>query len=224
MDSNFNLKHIAFIMDGNGRWAARRGLPRPDGHREGIEALKRVLKALDGRVPVASFYAFSTENWRRPQKEIKAIFALVEELNEKYLSAETDYAVNFFGDIDALPASVRRSVETAREKTKNNRGMLVNIMLNYGGRGEIVRAAKRLAESKAEFTEENLSAMLYTGYLPDPDLIVRTGGEKRLSNFMTFQSVYSELLFSDRLWPDMDGDDVDKIIKEYGTRKRTFGR
>jgi undecaprenyl diphosphate synthase len=212
-------------MDGNGRWAVRRGLPRSEGHREGVKALKRVLEALDGRVPVVSFYAFSTENWRRPPEEIKAIFSLVEELSGEYLSKERfNYALNFFGDISALPLSVARSVEKAREKTKNNRGMTVNIMLNYGGRDEIVRAAKKLAESKKEFTEKNLSALLYTGYLPDPDLIVRTAGERRLSNFMTFQSVYSELLFLEKLWPDMDGSDIEGIIAEYDKRKRTFGK
>jgi undecaprenyl diphosphate synthase len=212
-------------MDGNGRWAVKRGLPRSEGHREGVNALKRVLEALDGRIPVASFYAFSTENWRRPPDEIKAIFSLVEELSGEYLSKEGfGYALNFFGDISALPPSVRRSVEKAREKTKNNKGTIVNIMLNYGGRGEIVRAAKKLADTKKEFTEKNLSALLYTGYLPDPDLIVRTAGEKRLSNFMPFQSVYSELLFLEKLWPDMDGSDVEGIIAEYNKRKRTFGK
>ncbi|MDR2046328.1 MAG: di-trans,poly-cis-decaprenylcistransferase [Clostridiales bacterium] len=220
-----DLKHIAFIMDGNGRWATARGLPRSDGHREGVRVLRRIIEALGARnIPIASFYAFSTENWKRSPAEVKSIFGLVEELSDGYLSRDTDYVVNFFGDIDALPQAVKKSVAEAREKTKNNRGMIVNIMLNYGGKDEIVRAAQKLALSGGEFNEKNLAANLYTGYLPDPDMIVRTAGEKRLSNFMTFQSAYSELLFLDKYWPDVTDKDIDAAISEYRRRRRTFGK
>jgi undecaprenyl diphosphate synthase len=212
-------------MDGNGRWAAKRGLKRSEGHREGVKAIKRVFAACDAiKIPVVSVFAFSTENWKRPKEEISAIFSLVTELNDEYLADErSDYYVNFFGDIDAMPQTVKKSVERVKEKTRYNKGMTVNIMLNYGGRAEIVRAAKKLADEKKEITEKSLKENLYTGYLPEPDLIVRTGGERRLSNFLTFQSAYSELYFVDTLWPDMDDTDVGRAVEYYLSRDRRFG-
>ncbi|MDR3292856.1 MAG: di-trans,poly-cis-decaprenylcistransferase [Clostridiales bacterium] len=219
------MKHIGFIMDGNGRWAERRGLSRTEGHRAGVEALKRVLTACaEKRVAVVSVYAFSTENWKRPPEEVNGIFKLIAELNDDYFGKEEiSYRVNFFGATEELPASVKNSIKAVAEKTKKNRGMIVNILLNYGGRAEIVRAVKQLVADKKEITEESLSSRLYTGRLPDPDLIVRTAGEKRLSNFMTFQSAYSELLFWEKYWPDMTAEDVESILAEYGKRKRRFG-
>ncbi|MDR1939292.1 MAG: di-trans,poly-cis-decaprenylcistransferase [Clostridiales bacterium] len=220
-----SLKHIAFIMDGNGRWATARGLKRAEGHRAGVEALKRVLEACSARrVAVVSVFAFSTENWKRPKAEIGAIFSLIGELNDQYLAKENlSFAVNFFGGIEALPESVRRSVERVRERTKGKRGMIVNVMINYGGRAEIAAAANKLAALGKPIDEEGLLRSLYTGYLPEPDIIVRTAGERRLSNFMIYQCAYSELLFLDKLWPDMNASDVDAIIAEYNGRDRRFG-
>jgi undecaprenyl diphosphate synthase len=212
-------------MDGNGRWAVSRGLKRSAGHREGVKALKRVLTACAAHnVPVVSVYAFSTENWKRPKEEIDAIFLLIKELNDDYLAKDDlNYAVNFFGDLAALPSFVRSSVDDVKKKTQNKRGMTVNVMLNYGGRAEIVNSVKKLVKDGKEITEESIAANLYTGYLPEPDIIVRTAGERRLSNFMIFQGAYSELLFVDTLWPDMDDADVRRILDEYGKRTRRFG-
>ena len=212
-------------MDGNGRWAAARGLKRVSGHREGVRALKRVLKACETRgIPIVSVYAFSTENWKRPKEEVDGIFSVARELNDEYFAGSNlSYRVNFLGETAKLPLALKKSIKNIEEKTGNNQGMTVNVMLNYGGRAEIVRAAARLAEEGAEITEEGVSKRLYTCGLPDPDLIVRTGGEKRLSNFMVYQSAYSELLFIDKLWPDMEDRDIEDIIKEYGRRDRRFG-
>ena len=227
IDVNNIPKHIAIIMDGNGRWAKRRMLPRLAGHKEGVEALKRVTKA--GRelgVKVMSFFAFSTENWKRDSEEVNGIFDLV----KKHLSENFDSFVNdnikivTMGDISKLPQDLYQMLLDIQEKTKNNNDFIVNIGLNYGSRAELVKAFNNLAEkNKKNITEEDLKNELYTCDLPDPDLVIRTSGEQRLSNFMLFQSAYSELYFPKIHWPDFDKKQLKKAIIEYQSRDRRFG-
>lgn len=220
-------KHIAFIMDGNGRWAKKRALPRKAGHKAGVDAMKKVIQACqDKGVEMCTFYAFSTENWKRPQDEINAIFGLVEHFakNELKQYIDKNYRIMYMGDLSLLPPSTQKALAEIKESGKNNTGMIVNIAINYGGRQEIVNAVNYILQSGInKIDEQMLSDCMYTPGLPDPDIIVRTSGEERLSNFMLWQLAYSELLFVDTLWPDMDADSVDYIISEYSKRNRRFG-
>ena len=221
------LKHIAFIMDGNGRWAKKRLLPRKVGHREGVKALERVIDACEKRgIKVVSFYAFSTENWSRPQEEIDALFDMVRKFADNELKSyvERNMTVRFMGDVTKLPKDTLDALNRITSAVrKNGEGMVVNIGLNYGGRDEIVTAVKALVDSGEEITKENIESRLYTKGMSDPDVIVRSSGEKRLSNFMLWQSAYSELIFIDDLWPDFNAATVDSIIDEYAKRTRRFG-
>ncbi len=220
-------KHIAFIMDGNGRWAKKRALPRKAGHKAGVKALQKVIEACNKKgVQMCSFYAFSTENWKRPQDEIDAIFALVERFVAEELDkyAGVGYRVMFMGDLSVLPDSTQNAIKTIMEKSKGNDGMIVNVALNYGGRQEIVNAVNTILQSGLNKVDEQMiSDCIYTAGLPDPDIIVRTSGEERLSNFMLWQSAYSELLFIDDFWPDVDESTIDYVISEYSKRHRRFG-
>ncbi len=221
------LKHIAFIMDGNGRWAKRRLLPRKIGHREGVKALERVINACEKRgIKEVSFYAFSTENWSRPQEEIDALFDMVRKFADNELKSyvERNMTVRFMGDVTKLPKDTLDALNKITSAVRQNgEGMVVNIGLNYGGRDEIVTAVKALVDSGEEITKENIESRLYTKGMSDPDVIVRSSGEKRLSNFMLWQSAYSELIFIDDLWPDFNAATVDSIIDEYAKRTRRFG-
>ena len=221
------LKHIAFIMDGNGRWAKKRLLPRKVGHREGVKALERVIDACEKRgIKEVSFYAFSTENWSRPQEEIDALFDMVRKFADNELKSyvERNMSVRFMGDVTKLPKDTLDALNRITSAVrKNGEGMVVNIGLNYGGRDEIVTAVKALVDSGEEITKENIESRLYTKGMSDPDVIVRSSGEKRLSNFMLWQSAYSELIFIDDLWPDFNAATVDSIIDEYAKRTRRFG-
>ncbi len=220
-------KHIAFIMDGNGRWAKKRGLPRKVGHKAGVDSLKKVVKACDEfGVQMCTFYAFSTENWKRPQDEIDALFKLVEDFAEKQLSeyANSNYRLMFMGDLSLLPKSTQDALINIKNKTLNNTGMIINIAINYGGRQEIVNAINYILQSGiSKVDEQMVSDCIYTSGLPDPDVIVRTSGEERVSNFMLWQLAYSEFIFLDTLWPDMDKKDIENVISEYSKRNRRFG-
>jgi len=212
-------RHIGFIMDGNGRWATAHSLPRKEGYKAGLCALKRVIAQCSSRgVEAATVYAFSTENFARPQEEINAVFAVVKDFNNNY---EGDLKITYMGDIDALPDDVAESVRLVECNTADNIGMTLNIALNYGARDDIVKAAK-LACDHMDFSafERNLAS----GALPELDLIVRTGGERRLSNFMLFEAAYSELIFLDKMWPYMTETDLDEILCEFASRQRKFGR
>lgn len=219
--------HIGFIMDGNGRWAKKRMLPRTFGHKKGVEALEKVVFACRDRgVKVVSVYAFSTENWKRPKAEISALFAMITEFTntrlEKY--ASEGIKVTFMGDLSVLPLESQKSIETIIEKTKNNSTLTFNICLNYSGRQEILYAVnKLLSENKKEVTEEELKNAMFSKDLPDPDIIVRSSGEMRVSNFMLYEIAYSEFIFMDELWPDFDEKTVDKILEIYQNRDRRFG-
>ena len=222
------LRHIAFIMDGNGRWATKRLKPREYGHKVGAENFRRVVGYCnDMGIKCVTVYAFSTENWGRPQKEVDSIM----ELLSKYLDQCVDemeinkIKYNFLGDMSVLTPSLQEKVAKVEELSKGY-DLNLNIALNYGSRAELVHAFNRLAQQgKREITEADISANLYTSHCPDPDIIVRTGGDLRLSNFLLWQAQYSEFYFTDVLWPDLSREDVEAIVREfYEKRKRRYGK
>ncbi len=222
------LSHIAFIMDGNGRWAKRRGLSRSLGHAAGAEACKRVFRRcreLD--IKTVTVYAFSTENWSRPREEVDALMALFHRYIATMLADLEQYDARFvfIGDREPLePSLCEKMAELERLSAERGSPFTLNLAVNYGGRDEIVHAVNTLiAEGKERITQEDISAHLYTAHSPEPDLIVRTAGEMRLSNFLLWQSSYSEFYFTDRLWPDMDASDVDEAVLAYTARIRRFG-
>lgn len=221
-------RHIAFIMDGNGRWAKKRGLPRKFGHKEGAKVLRMIVEECkNAGVEYCSFYAFSTENWKRSQDEIDSIFDLIKKFADEELDkyADAGYKVKCMGDISVLPEETRNSLIKIVEKSKNNNKMIVNLGINYGGRAEIVNAVNYiLSQGLNKIDEQMLSDCMYTCNMPDPDVIVRTSGEKRLSNFMLWQSAYSEFIFIDDLWPDLKKETLYKIFEEYSKRNRRFGK
>lgn len=225
----FNEKlpsHIAFIMDGNGRWATKKLLPRNTGHKEGIKTMKTVTEyALNMGIPYLSFYAFSTENWNRPKDEVNGLISLIKKGLPEISSEmkKCNIKLTFMGDISAFD-DVSDVILQAKILTKDCSGGVVNIGLNYGGRAEIVTAVNRAIAAGKPVNEATFLHYLYTDGLPDPDIIVRTGGEKRLSNFMLYQGAYSELFFLDTLWPDFDEQDLESILEEYKRRNRRFGK
>ncbi len=227
IDSNNIPVHIAIIMDGNGRWAKKRLLPRLAGHKAGVNALKRVVDAAkELGVKVMSFFAFSTENWNRSKEEVDGIFDLIEnyiDTNYEQLMS-SNIKIRTMGDISKLPSSLYKKLIDIIEKTQNNNSIIINIGLNYGSRAEVVRAYNSLINKGAKsITEQELMKELYTFDLPDPDLIIRTSGEQRLSNFMLLQGAYSELYFPKIYWPDFDKKALIRAIINYQKRERRFG-
>ena len=221
-----DLQHIAFIMDGNGRWAKMQGKPREFGHTEGAKAFERVVEYC-GNVGIkyVTVYAFSTENWKRPKAEIDKIMSLLEKYLDKLLEkvSQYDLKVRFIGDRAPLSERLLGKIEKAETVTAKG-SRTVNIALNYGGRAEIAQAVNRLLEAgKRSVTEADIEASLYTDGCPDPDLIVRTAGEQRLSNFLLWQAAYSEFYFTDTLWPDFGSEGVEAAINAYYKRTRRFG-
>lgn len=220
------LSHIAFIMDGNGRWAKKRAMPREYGHKVGAKVFKEVIRHCgDIGIKYVTVYAFSTENWKRSEREVSSIMKLLDEYIKEAEEHEDGgtLRVRFSGDLSRLPEELEKEARRL-EKLTEDRPQTVNIALNYGGRAEIVSAVNKLiAEGKESITEEDIAANIYTHDMPDPDLIVRTGGEYRLSNFLMWQSAYSELYFTDTLWPDMKNEDVDRAVEEFYRRTRRFG-
>lgn len=218
--------HIAFIMDGNGRWAKRRLMPRKYGHKMGVEALKRVIAACEKLgIKEVSFYALSTENWSRPKDEIDALLAMIKKFADEEMKEYVDknYRIRFMGELHRLPQETQNALKSIARAAENNTGIVVNIGINYGGRDEIARAAQKAAESGLPVTEEAISANLDTAGMSDPDVIVRCAGEKRLSNFMLWQCAYSEFVLIDDFWPDFNEQTVLRIISEYSGRERRFG-
>jgi len=216
-------------MDGNGRWARRRGHPASFGHRAGVRAIKRVLQGCeDLGVKVLSVYAFSTENWSRPRAEVRALMRLFHETMQREIDEMHRRGVRIVvsGRRDELSQKMRERIDEAMSRTAANTGGVLNVCLNYGGRAEIVDAVRRLVEdgvSASAIDESAIAARLYVPDLPEPDLIIRTAGESRVSNFLLWQSAYSEMLVSDTLWPDFDIPDLKTAIAEYGSRVRKFG-
>lgn len=221
--------HVAIILDGNGRWAQKRNMPRTFGHKNGAENVVDIaIHAKKRGVKYLTLYAFSTENWKRPKKEVDYLMKLlIKFVNDKIDQLmEEDCKLNFLGDLSAIPDQTRKAVELALDRTKDNKSLFINIALNYGGRDELVHAFKSIISQgyKAEDIDEKLiSDYLYTRDVPDPDLLIRPGGELRISNFLIYQIAYSELYFTDKLWPDFSYEDFDKAIEEYSRRNRRFG-
>ncbi|MCG1020679.1 isoprenyl transferase [Sutcliffiella horikoshii] len=226
-------EHIAVIMDGNGRWAKKRALPRVAGHHEGMKTVRKITKAANGLgVKVLTMYAFSTENWKRPKLEVDFLMKLPEEFLGTFLPElmEENVQVRLMGNKSDLPEHTLRAVENAIEKTKDNTGLILNFALNYGGRDEILRAVKDVAVAikdneltTDQLTEEMFSEYLFSNLLPDPDLLIRTSGEIRLSNFMLWQLAYAEFYFTDVLWPDFDENHLYEAINSFQMRGRRFG-
>ena len=220
------LQHIAFIMDGNGRWAQKRGLPREIGHKHGAQTFKKIVRYCgELGIKVVTVYAFSTENWKRSENEVSALINLFNTYIDNFNSdhSEDNIKVKFIGDITRFGDKLASKINKIEEATKNN-AFTLNIAVNYGGRSELVHAFNKLiSEGKREVTEGDISGAIYTSHCPDPDLIVRTGGDIRISNFLLWQSAYSEFYFTDTLWPDMSANDVDEAIKTFYSRKRRFG-
>jgi len=226
-------RHIAIIMDGNGRWARSRGLPGIAGHRAGVKAAQEIVEAAAGiGVKVLTLFTFSTENWKRPKREVDALLKLL----ENYLDKETDklnknnIRFTVIGDVDAFSPSLKARLYRTIESTGNNTGLILNLALNYGGRDEILKAARAAAldirEGRIkpeELTEEAFSGYLYTKGLPDLDLLIRTSGEFRISNFLLWQVSYAEIYVSKKLWPDFGKNDLARAISEYQSRDRRFG-
>lgn len=221
--------HIGIIMDGNGRWAQNRELPRSSGHKEGLEVAKRIVAhASDRGVDVLSLYVFSTENWRRTENEVDFLFNLVKtNLRRQYaFYKERRLRIIHSGCLETLPEPIQREISMAEQDTANFDGMQINLLINYGGRDEIVRMIRRLAAQgfpMDSITENDISVNLDQSHIPEPDLIIRTGGENRLSNFLLWQSAYTELYFCDAYWPDWTSEHLDKAISWYQNRKRRFG-
>ena len=226
-------RHIAIIMDGNRRWAKKQGRSASYGHKEGAKTLEKIVRYANKiGLEYITVYAFSTENWKRAEDEVKALMMLLQSYLDDYSKrADTEnIRVKILGDISALSEGMQKSIIKCMERTKDNTGVTFNIALNYGGRDEILKAVKQIAVKvkkneidPEDITEEMISENLYTKEEPDPDLVIRTSGELRLSNFLTWQSVYSELLFIDKNWPDFSEEDLDNAIIEYQKRTRKFG-
>lgn len=234
MEENQNMpKHIAIIMDGNRRWAKNRMLPIKLGHKQGAETLKKVVRYANSiGLEYITVYAFSTENWKRSEEEVTALMSLLETYLEDF-SKEADtenIVIRVLGDLTALSSSLQESIQKTIERTKNNTGTVFNIALNYGGRNEIVNAIQNISKEVLEgkikledINEEVVSNHLYTKNIPDPDLLIRTSGELRLSGFLPWQSVYSEFIFLDKLWPDFTPEDLSDAIEVFKKRNRKFG-
>lgn len=234
IDSKRLPRHIAIIMDGNGRWANKRALPRAFGHKAGTENLKVILRACsDMGIKILTVYAFSTENWNRPVDEVSYLMNLLIEYMRKEINElnKNNVKVKILGDLSPLPLITREEVEKAVILTENNTGIQFNIALNYGSRAEILNACKAIAEeykegkiSKEDITEDLFSSHLFTSGDDEPDLIIRTSGEKRLSNFLLWQSAYSEFIFVDEMWPEFNRKHLEKAILEFQNRDRRFGQ
>ncbi|MBC5635994.1 isoprenyl transferase [Ornithinibacillus sp. BX22] len=226
-------EHVAIIMDGNGRWAKRKGLPRIAGHKAGMDVVKKTVEtAVKYNIKVLTLFAFSTENWRRPKQEVEYLLRLPKEFLHIYLPdlMKNNVRIETIGDFDSLPDYTKEAVRYAKEKTKNNDGLLLNFALNYGSRDEILSAIKLIMKdfdedkfSLEQLDEERLSQYLYTNHLSDPDLLIRTSGEQRLSNFLLWQSAYTEFWFTDVLWPDFNEEIFVEALMDYQNRSRRFG-
>ena len=231
LDLNRLPKHVAIIMDGNGRWAKKRFLPRFEGHRNAVKSVRTIVEvSAELHLTALTLYAFSTENWKRPQKEVSILMELFSEYLHKELSTLRKNNVKFqiLGDPTALPEFIDGPLEKTIKETANNTGLILNLAMNYGGRTEILRAVNTLIQeatlnSELQVTEELFSEKLYTHSIPDPDLIIRTSGELRISNFLLWQAAYSEFYFTDTLWPDFSKEEYYRALYEFQQRERRMG-
>jgi undecaprenyl diphosphate synthase len=219
--------HIAIVMDGNGRWATRRFMPRIAGHHQGVDSLRRCVQAcLDRGVGVLTVFAFSSENWDRPAEEVSGLMSLMVGVLAKEVAKlkANGVQLHFVGDLGALSEKVRNGLLEAEKATADNTRLVLNICFNYGGRWDIAQAARKLAAAGEAITEKSLDRAMALAHSPDPDLLIRTGGEFRISNFLIWQAAYSELVFSDKLWPEFDEAALDEAIAVYSRRERRFGK
>ncbi|MGM0562747.1 MAG: isoprenyl transferase [Pseudomonadota bacterium] len=227
-------QHVAIIMDGNGRWARRRGLPRTAGHRAGVKAARAVIEACEPhRIQNLTLFAFSSENWKRPEDEVSTLMQLFTSTLAKELEGlnERNVRLRFIGDKSAFEQKLRDKMQTSEEATAVNTGLQLNIAVNYGGRWDMTQAARSLAKKvqngiiePRHITEETIAQHLSLSELPDPDLLLRTGGERRISNFLLWQFAYSEIYFSDTLWPDFNAAEIDAAVEWFAARERRFGQ
>ena len=217
------LNHVAFIMDGNGRWGIKKRKSRNYGHLKGVETVKKIVSScINLKVPVVTFYVFSSENWKRPKKEITYLFKLIRNYfsNEIESIIKEDIKINIIGEISKLSNEIKAILKKTTNLTKRNKKIIVNLAINYGSKNEIIFASKK---TKKKLNEKNLKLNLYTKNIPDPDILIRTGGHQRLSNFMLWQLAYTELYFLNKLWPDFNPNDLMRIIKKFKNEKRNFG-
>jgi len=230
MDKNNIPRHIAIIMDGNRRWAKKKGLPPMEGHRQGYEQFKKISDLCNKLgVKILTVYAFSLENWKRSKTEVFYLMNLLKRglQEQKDFFIKNKVRLNVIGQIEKLPPGLKKLVLKIMKETKDNKERILNLAISYGGREEIIEAVKKIIKKKinpSKINEKIFSQHLYTAGQPDPDIIIRTSGEQRLSGFLPWQSVYTELYFSSKLWPDFTGEDLEEVIKEFQSRQRRFGK
>ena len=221
------IKHVAIIMDGNGRWGLKHNKSRNYGHRAGLRTVEKIIKvSLRKKIPYLTLFAFSTENWRRPQKEINFLLKLLENFLQTKLNQliEQKIKLKIIGDKNKFPKRIKKIINYSENKTKKNKKLHINLAINYGSKSEIVESIKRIIKKKQNISEKKITSNLYTSEIPDPEILIRTGNTKRLSNFLLWQLAYSEIFFEKKLWPDFNENDYLKILKTFKIIKRNFGR
>ena len=221
------IKHVAIIMDGNGRWGLKHNKSRNYGHRAGLKTVEKIIKiSLKRKIPYLTLFAFSTENWKRPQKEINFLLNMLENFLETNLNklVEQKIKIKIIGEKNKFPKRIKRIINYSENKTKKNKKLHINLALNYGSKSEIVESIKRIIKKKQNVTEKKITSNLYTSEIPDPEILIRTGNTKRLSNFLLWQLAYSEIFFEKKLWPDFNENDYLKILNKFKIIKRNFGR
>ena len=220
------VKHVAIIMDGNGRWGVKHKQSRNAGHRAGLNTVDLVINhCINHKIEFLTLYTFSSENWKRPKNEIIFLFKLLENFLKKKINKiiEKDIKLKFIGELNQLPTKLQKSIKLSEKKTFDKKTLQVNIALNYGSKIELINTIKKIKQKKIIINEKNIDKNLYTKYLPDPDILIRTGGTQRLSNFLLWQLSYTEIFFEKKLWPDFTGKDFNKIINKFKNIKRNFG-
>ena len=221
------IKHVAIIMDGNGRWGLKHKKSRNYGHRAGLKTVEKIIKiSLKRKIPYLTLFAFSTENWKRPQKEINFLLNMLENFLETNLNklVEQKIKLKIIGEKNKFPKRIKRIINYSENKTKKNKKLHINLALNYGSKSEIVKSIKRIIKKKQNVTEKKITSNLYTSEIPDPEILIRTGNTKRLSNFLLWQLAYSEIFFEKKLWPDFNENDYLKILNKFKVIKRNFGK
>jgi undecaprenyl diphosphate synthase len=220
------VKHVAIIMDGNGRWGVKHKQSRNAGHRAGLNTVDLVINhCINHKIEFLTLYTFSSENWKRPKNEITFLFKLLENFLKKKINKiiEKDIKLKFIGELNKLPTKLQKSIKLSEKKTFDKKTLQVNIALNYGSKIELINTIKKIKQKKITINEKNIDKNLYTKYLPDPDILIRTGDTQRLSNFLLWQLSYTEIFFEKKLWPDFTGKDFNKIINKFKNVKRNFG-